>query len=423
MSLQRSPINSITKGAGRSPVTGSLKIRILSLLCATALQVVPLARLAYSTAQAIVPQNAMVFRLIIGAVATLGAFDAVSGASTRILSPNSATGTVGQAFSYRIIVGPRSANIYRAVPLPDGLYLDHSTILGNPTTPGVTEVKLTASDGSHSVSKWITIYILPPEGPWPPIFIEQPHDESASPGEVTTFHSSIFSNDPATFQWLFNGEPILDATNSDLTFVNDPNVHVGTYSVIANNPTGSATSAVARLYIGVPLVDSNSVWKYSDIGKNMGTKWRALSFNDSTWLSGAVPFGYGWGDESTLVSAGINPLKPTITTYFRQAFVVADSNAYSGFNLSLQADDGAAVFLNGKELLRLNLAEKGNVSFKKVALSAQQFPAERAWYSANIFQPLVVNGTNIFAVEVHQAKTNGADMRFDFRFNGLIKGE
>jgi hypothetical protein len=400
-----------------------MKIRILSLLFAAVLQVVPLARVVYSTAQAVAPESTIIFRLVIGAVASLGAFDAVSGASTTITSPNAATGTLAQAFSYRITVGPRAANIYRAVPLPDGLYLEKSFILGTPTTPGVTEVKLTASDGSHSVSKWITLFILPPDGPWPPVFIEQPKDESAAPGETTTFHTSVYSQQPTTFQWLFNGEPIPDATEGDLTFANDPTVHAGLYSVIANNATGSATSAVARLYIGVPLVNSNALWKYSDIGKNMGTKWRALPFVDSTWLSGTAPFGYGWGDETTTVSPGLNPLKPNITTYFRHAFFVADSNAYPGFKLKLQSDDGAAVYLNGKEILRLNLPEKGNVSFKKVAVIAQQFPTEREWQSFSFFQPVVLTGTNIFAVEVHQAKTNGADMRFDFRFSGLLIGE
>jgi hypothetical protein len=381
----------------------------------------PLARVVYSAAQSVVPENAVVFRLIIGAVAALGAFDSVSGASTRILSPNSATGTVGQAFSYKIIVGPRSASLYRAAPLPDGLHLERNAILGNPTTPGITEVKLTASDGGHSVIKWITIYILPPDGPWPPTFTQQPRDEVASPGEVTTFHAGVFSNEPATFQWLLNGEPISGATGPDLTFANDPTVRTGLYSVIASNPSGSATSAVARLYLGVPLVDSSSVWSYSDLGKNMGAKWRTLRFNDSTWRTGLAPFGYGWGDENTAVSAGANPLKPNITTYFRQAFVVGDSNAYAGLSLSVQADDGAAVYLNGKELLRLNLPARGAISFRKVALSERQLPAEREWYSTNIFQPLLLAGTNLLAVEIHQAKTNGADMRFDLRCTGLIR--
>lgn len=99
--------------------------------------------------------------------------------------------------------------------------------------------------------------------------------------------------------------------------------------------------------------------------------------------------------------------------------MIADSNAFSGFNVALQADDGAIVFLNGKELFRVNLKPRGAVSSRLLALSAREHPADRQWFTTNIFRPLVLTGTNLFAIEVHQAKTNGADMRFDFRFSGL----
>lgn len=178
-----------------------MKNRILSLLCAAVLQLVPLARVVHSTAQAVLPESTIVFRLVIGAVAALGAFDAVSGASTIITSPNNATGTIGQVFSYRITVGPRSANVFRAAPLPDGLYMDRSYIRGTPTTVGETRVRLTASDGGHSVSKWITIYILPPPDAAPPFFVAQPSDQDALPGEITLFHSSALSVAPVAVQW------------------------------------------------------------------------------------------------------------------------------------------------------------------------------------------------------------------------------
>jgi hypothetical protein len=397
----------------------SMKIRILSLLFAAVLHVVPLARVVYTTAQTIVPEGTVIFRLVIGAVAALGAFDAVSGASTIITSPNNATGTVGQAFSYRITVGPRSASVFRAAPLPDGLHMDRSYIRGTPTTVGETRVRLTASDGGHSVSKMITIYILAPPGASPPTFIEQPRDQNALPGEATTFHASVASEASARFQWLFNGAPITDGTNSDLTFVNTPNVFVGQYSVIAVNAFGSVTSSPARLYLRIPLVDANAAWSYSDTGRPQPGAWRKLPFKDAAWLVGTGPFGYGWGDEITFVSTGPNPLRTNITTYFRHKFVVADSNAYSGFNVAFQADDGAVVFLNGKELSRLNLKPRGAVSPRSLALSARDHPADQQWFTTNFFRPLVLTGTNIFAIEVHQAKTNGADMRFDFRFSGL----
>jgi hypothetical protein len=396
-----------------------MKIRILSLLFAAVLQLVPLARVAYSTAQAVVPESTVIFRLIIGVVAALGAFDAVSGASTTITSPNNATGTVGQAFTYRITVGPRSANVFRAAPLPDGLYMDRSYIRGTPTTVGETRVRLTASDGGHSVGKWITIYILPPPGAAPPTFIEQPTDQNALPGEATTFRSSVVSEVPVKFQWLFNGDPIPDGTNSELTFVNTPGVFAGLYSAVASNAFGSVTSSAARLYLRVPLVDSDAAWRYADTGKPQPGTWRKLPFKDAAWPVGTTSFGYGWGDENTLVSTGPSPLRTNITTYFRHKFVVLDSNAYSGFNVALQADDAAAVFLNGKELLRLNLKPRGAVSPRLLALSAREHPADQRWFTTNIFRPVVLTGTNIFAIEVHQAKTNGADMRFDFRFSGL----
>src|SRR5678816_1670925 len=110
--------------------------------------------------------------------------------------------------------------------------MDRSYILGMPTVPGDTQVKLTASDGGHSVSKWITIHILPPPDDWPPIFIAHPRDQNALPGEATTFHSAVYSHSEASFQWLFNGQPIADATNADLTFNNDPEVFTGLYSCL-----------------------------------------------------------------------------------------------------------------------------------------------------------------------------------------------
>lgn len=391
-------------------------------MCAVALQALPLARAIYSTAQQALPQSSVVYRLIIGSVAALGAFDAVSGASTTIRSPNNATGTVGQAFSYEILVGPRSANRYYANPLPDGLYLQRNDILGTPTTIGATQVKLTASDGSHSVSKWITIYVEPPSEIAPPSVSAQPQDEDAVEGETTTFLTDVLSTSPAAFQWFFNGTPIVGATNQELTFVNTPQVFVGEYLLVATNVFGAATSQVARLFQRVPLVDSNAVWTYLDTGRSAGTLWRKLKYRDTKWTNGPAAFGYGWGDEGTVVRPGLNPLKPAITTYFRHKFVVADSNAYAGFKLDMQVDDGAVAYLNGKEIWRFNLPARGAVSFRKLALANREMPVQLDWVSTNFYRPLVLTGTNILAVEVHQAKTNGADMRFNVRFSGLVPG-
>jgi hypothetical protein len=62
---------------------------------------------------------------------------------------------------------------------------------------------------------------------------------------------------------------------------------------------------------------------------------------------------------------------------------------------------------------------RGAVSPRLPAWSVREHPLDQQWFTTNIIRPLVLTGTNLFAVEVHQAKTNGADLRFDFRFSGL----
>ncbi|MCW5920378.1 MAG: hypothetical protein KIS71_11420, partial [Bacteroidetes bacterium] len=59
----------------------------------------------------------------------------------------------------------------------------------------------------------------------------------------------------------------------------------------------------------------NSVWKYLDNGTNQGTAWRDSNFSDASWSSGNAKFGYGEGDESTIVSFGPNAANKFVTTY------------------------------------------------------------------------------------------------------------
>jgi hypothetical protein len=55
------------------------------------------------------------------------------------------------------------------------------------------------------------------------------------------------------------------------------------------------------------LVAAGSDWNYLDDGSNQGTAWRISSFDDSSWSNAEAQFGYGEGDERTLVSYGPDP--------------------------------------------------------------------------------------------------------------------
>jgi hypothetical protein len=161
------------------------------------------------------------------------------------------------------------------------------------------------------------------------------------------------------------------------------------------------------------LVPKNSVWKYLDNGSNQGTAWRQPEFNDSGWASGAAPLGYGDGDEATVVSFGPDSSAKYITTYFRRAFPVVDPSAFTAVTLRVLRDDGAVVYLNGAEVFRTNMPA-GAISSTTPASTAVFGADESTTFYATTVSPSVLRaGTNVLAVEVHQANGTSTDLSFD----------
>ena len=70
------------------------------------------------------------------------------------------------------------------------------------------------------------------------------------------------------------------------------------------------------------IIHSGDYWKYLDDGSDQGELWRDPAADDSAWPEGLSQFGYGEGDESTVVSYGGDSRHKHITTYFRHEFVL-----------------------------------------------------------------------------------------------------
>lgn len=158
------------------------------------------------------------------------------------------------------------------------------------------------------------------------------------------------------------------------------------------------------------LVPLGSVWKYNPLSSDPGAAWPATAFDDSAWPAGAAPLGYGGDGEATTLPAG-SP--PRVTTLFRRPFAVENPRLYRKLTLRLRRDDGAAVWLNGVEVLRDNLPTTGNLTFETRASAAVQAPAETAYLSFTLDARDLLAGTNVLAVELHQADPDGGDMGFD----------
>jgi hypothetical protein len=163
------------------------------------------------------------------------------------------------------------------------------------------------------------------------------------------------------------------------------------------------------------LIAQNSTWKFMADGSNQGTAWRTLSFNDSTWSSGAGVIGrLNPGLTTTLPAAPGH-----ITDYFRKVFTVVDKAQITGLTLHLLRDDGAVVWINGSAVARTNLPAGPTAT---TPASANVGGADETTYfdltvDPAILQSLLQNGTNVIAVELHNFTTDTASGMYDASFD------
>lgn len=169
----------------------------------------------------------------------------------------------------------------------------------------------------------------------------------------------------------------------------------------------------------VTLVPVGATWKYLDDGSNQGTAWTAITFDDSAWPGGAAQLGYGDGDETTTVGYGGDSSNKYISTYFRRVFTVSNPADFaSDLSLRLLRDDGAVVYLNGTEVVRDNMPA-GSITYTTPAVQAIGLPVENSYFNFTVSASHLISGTNVLAVEIHQANPTSSDISFDLQLSGV----
>lgn len=158
------------------------------------------------------------------------------------------------------------------------------------------------------------------------------------------------------------------------------------------------------------FIKSGSDWKYHDEGIDLGADWRATNYNDSAWLEGPAPLGYGQGDERTVVSYGFDDFEKNVTTFFRKSFV--RSTTVTNLALAMCFTDGVAVYLNGTEIFRRHLGT--NAAFDTLATGSNR-ERQDFWTAVPVNPSLLRAGTNVIAVELHRQERWTPDLSFDLQ--------
>lgn len=176
-----------------------------------------------------------------------------------------------------------------------------------------------------------------------------------------------------------------------------------------------AVEVTAAAEPGLVLVPKGAGWRWLYDGVDPGERWRAVGFDASGWKEGKAELGFGEGDEQSVIWIGRSPYP--VTAYFRTEFQVPADLEFSRLLISLRRDDGAAVYLNGRELLRDNLPS-GPIEASTPALVATEGDEVREF---SVPSTALVTGRNVLAVEVHQHSITSEDLSFDLQLSGVAK--
>ena len=164
-------------------------------------------------------------------------------------------------------------------------------------------------------------------------------------------------------------------------------------------PTGTVWSYYDAITAGDPNYPTDALLRV----------WTDPDFDDSGWATGAGQFGYGDGDEETVVVAS------EITYLFRTSFVAGDEP--DELILGLLRDDSAVVYLNGVEVLRDNLPAGAIDASTPSSTTGIENHLSTFYLDTAEFLP---NQTNTLAVEIHNASSSSSDISFDLSLRGVV---
>lgn len=167
----------------------------------------------------------------------------------------------------------------------------------------------------------------------------------------------------------------------------------------------NALNAVAQVDHWETLVADTVFWSYLAPISEPPANWVDVGFNDASWQIGRGGFGYGDGDDSTVVNAS--------SIFIRHAFNVANTSVWQDLRLAIDYDDGYVAYINGVEVARRNMGASGAaVAFDDFTTGQHEalLYANGTPESVLVSPSMLQQGENVLAVQVHNRSANSSDL-------------
>jgi hypothetical protein len=182
-------------------------------------------------------------------------------------------------------------------------------------------------------------------------------------------------------------------------------------------PTPGFGVEVTKVETVTPLVAIHAVWAYEDSDTDFGTAWRASSYDDAEWSTGAALLGRETSPQNLpeRLETAIDYVSGKSTYYFRHRFQFLGDPARAELHLRTVVDDGAVFYLNGVELHRLRMDDPvGHGVFANDNVGDANYEGPFTLSADG----LLVGG-NVLAVEVHQDDVGSSDIVFGLELEAV----
>ena len=204
------------------------------------------------------------------------------------------------------------------------------------------------------------------------------------------------------------------------------NLLQGTYErsfTVADDGSGARNGPITiavHIAIGppapVPLV-RGALWRYrrgTAEASAPASAWRQLTFDDSAWAESSAPIGYG----AEVAAAGgtvLGDMRYNYTSVFvRRTFDVVEPLLVSGLDIEIDYDDGFILWINGREVARVNVAGATGSFVPANATASTYGNGTLTLVLTGAQIPELVAGPNVIAAQVFNASLSGSsDCVFD----------
>ena len=284
-------------------------------------------------------------------------------------------------------------------------------------------------------------YTSKTDGQWSGGWVRMPARSATAPAVLANLRAADGNAKEVTLKWssvpgaesydiLRDDRTIATTTSTSITVPLGGNNRFFVRAVASDGLRGASTHAYTVDANGQPtqpddstiLVDDDATWAYHWSTDAVSADWTQTSYDDSSWSRGTAPIGYGAADLGTTLKPGTPKTRP-LTTYARTTFTVADPTAIGGVNVSVTADDGAVVYVNGTEVVRQRMND-GAVTAGTYASASVTTASARADRQL-VFVPAsqLVAGTNTLAVETHLNYRSSSSMTIDGTVQVVAKAD